>query len=78
MHRTLHRERLPPPPLRAEPVLECFSRGGGLGWGCLGFSEQTNIASICLMAAPAPRGSLRSHPTLTLPYCRRGGDGLLR
>jgi hypothetical protein len=54
--------------------LPCVS-WGGLGWGCPGFSAQLTFHSITFdgkkLMFPLIRGirrSLRSHPTLTLPY----------
>jgi len=58
--------------------LPCGSRGG-LGWGCLYFSVQPNVditsdSNKHITMGPVSCRSLRSHPTLALPYCRRGGD----
>ena len=57
--------------------LPCDSRGG-LGWGCLCFSVQPNVDMTSEQQTHDDTlgscRSLRSHPTLALPYCRRGGD----
>src|SRR5579875_3526790 len=52
--------------------LPCGSRGG-LGWGCLCFSTQQNLSQIRITTTSASHGSLRSHPTPTLP-CKQGRE----
>jgi len=68
--------------LAATSSLPCGSRGG-LGWGCLGFSEQTNIATmlaeVCGDLRSSRLAALAPHPSPPLhagegTYPRKFGD----
>jgi len=39
-----------------------------LGWGCSGFSVRRNFLRKCIETLFGSYRSLRSHPTLALPY----------